>query len=89
MKLYVVKMNRWGDTELHSYIEGVYSTKIAAEIAGKLNQEYRANKYEPEILEFPLNERRYDYSVLMYDETLTYEDYLSGVSSTKRGPPSK
>lgn len=55
MKVYVVKMNRWGDNESHSYIEGVYSDiKIAVE-AGMWNKTYRGNKYIPEIVEFELD----------------------------------
>jgi hypothetical protein len=58
MKLYVVKMNRWGDSENHSYIEGVYDTEQQAIAMGNHERMWRAGKYEPEILTFPLNEPR-------------------------------
>lgn len=54
MKLYVVKMNRWGDPEAHSYIEGVYQSEEAAKINGKAEQIWRG-KYEPQIIETILN----------------------------------
>lgn len=58
MKLYVVKMNRWGDPENHSYIEGVYDTMEQAVAMGANEERHRAGKYEPNILAFPLNEPR-------------------------------
>lgn len=64
MDLYIVKMNRWGDDELHSYIEGVYDSKEKAKTMGKLEQEFRDNKYEPQILLFPLNEPRNQHNVI-------------------------
>ena len=57
-KLYVVHMYRWGDEELHSYIEGVYDSKELAEKHGAAEMESRANKYEPKIWTHPLNEPR-------------------------------
>lgn len=51
MKVYVVHMQRWGDPELHSYILGVFSNQSNAEIAGNYEKEWRANKYEPKIIE--------------------------------------
>jgi hypothetical protein len=56
MKLYVVHMLRYGDTEAHSYIEGVYDSEEQAIKHGKAEEEHRAGKYEPAIRVFPLNE---------------------------------
>lgn len=55
MKLYVVKMNRWGDDEQHSYVEGVYDNLDLAKRWGKAEKDFRGGKYEPEIIEFTLN----------------------------------
>lgn len=55
MKLYVVKMHRWGDLEAHSYIEGVYESLDIAKLNGKAERMWRDNKYEPEIIETILN----------------------------------
>lgn len=59
MELFIVKMNRWGNEELHSYIEGVYETRELAEAAGKAERSYRDNKYEPEIVPLILNRNRH------------------------------
>lgn len=55
MKVYVVHMQRWGDPELHSYIIGVYRTQLQAEVQGLREKEWRANKYEPKIIEVELD----------------------------------
>lgn len=54
-EVFVVKMNRWGDSELHSYVEGVYDTREQAEEMGQLEKAYRGGKYEPEILSCLMN----------------------------------
>ena len=56
MKLYVVIMQRWGDPELHHYVEGVYDDPAKAVEAGNKEQEWRGNKYEPLIEECTINE---------------------------------
>lgn len=58
MELYVVKMNRWGDEELHSYVIGVYDDPVLAEKAGDVERLNRDNKYEPEIIPLTLNQRK-------------------------------
>lgn len=54
-KVWVVEMLRWGDRELHSYVEGVYGTEAEARVAGEEHREWRGGKYEPHIEEFELN----------------------------------
>jgi hypothetical protein len=56
--IYVVQMYRWGDTDLHSYIEGVYDSREEAEKHGMAEERSRAGKYEPKIWVHPLNEPR-------------------------------
>lgn len=58
MKLYVVHMYRWGDTELHSYIEGVYDSLEEARLAGINEALWRDKKYEPKICIHELNESK-------------------------------
>lgn len=55
MKLYIVKMNRWGDPENHSYVIGVFSTKELAEQSGQDEEQYRGGKYEAWIKECELD----------------------------------
>ena len=50
-KCYVVHMLRYGNSESHSYILGVFSKKHSAMSAGSAEQLYRGNKYEPNIVE--------------------------------------
>lgn len=45
MKVYIVIMHRYGDTDAHTYIEGVYKTYELAKKAGFKEQMYRGNKY--------------------------------------------
>jgi hypothetical protein len=52
MEVIVVKMNRFGDRELHSYILGVFSDRLSAEAAGREETERRGGKYEAEYLKF-------------------------------------
>ncbi len=49
MTVYVVKMNRWGDSESHSYLIGAYSTEELATVAGVAEEDYRGGKYDYEI----------------------------------------
>lgn len=55
MRVWVVEMLRWGDRESHSYVIGVYSSRVAAVHAGKDEREHRGGKYEPEIQEFEVS----------------------------------
>ena len=56
--VYTVHACRWGDNETHSYIVGVYAKKHAALKAAETEEEYRAGKYECEVLEWAMNEGR-------------------------------
>lgn len=53
--LYVVRMERWGDPEKHSYNIGIYDCPNAAKKAGEENKEYRGGKYEPVVESWVLN----------------------------------
>lgn len=54
-KVYVVHMLRWGSQENHSYILGVFKKQKDAQVAGYLEQQWRANKYEPSVVEVELD----------------------------------
>ena len=56
MKVYTVRACRWGDSELHSYIVGVYPEKQAALDAAETEKNWRGGKYECEVLEWILGE---------------------------------
>ena len=60
MKLYVVMMNRWGETEnpTHSYIEGIYDDPVRAQEQGEEEMSLRGGKYEPQILTMDLNQTK-------------------------------
>lgn len=49
MIIYVVTMQRNGDSESHNYVIGAWSDLAIAAIEGLSHKLYRANKYEPKI----------------------------------------
>ena len=51
--MFVVKMNRYGNPENHSYIEGLYESEINAHYAGTIEEYWRGGKYKKEIIKFP------------------------------------
>ena len=53
--LYVTEMLRWGDTESHHYIVGVYSSREGAAFAGEIEKTWRGGKYEYQITESELD----------------------------------
>lgn len=64
--LYVTEMLRWGDTESHHYIVGVYSTVKAATLAGQVEQSWRGGiKYEYQVvaveLDAAVGQEEYEY----------------------------
>jgi hypothetical protein len=56
MKIYVVEMLRWGDTESHHYIVGAFTTRDKAEDAGTSEEYWRGGKYEHRVVEVGLDE---------------------------------
>ena len=46
MRVYVVTMQRWGDSESHNYVQGVFSSSEAAELCGEAEKAWRGGKYE-------------------------------------------
>ena len=60
IKVYVVTMYRYGDREAHSYVLGVYSTKEIAETEALREKDHRGGKYDPEIIEMPVDDGRRD-----------------------------
>lgn len=57
MKVYVVKMNRMGDPEKHSYLIGVYTKKHQAKKAALAEEFYRGGKYTADIWLMELNKQ--------------------------------
>lgn len=55
MKVYTVIMYRWGDTERHSYLLGVFDTEEQAVAEGEAECAWRGNKYKPRIAEVQMN----------------------------------
>lgn len=55
-QLYITEMLRWGETETHHYIVGVYSTFKQAELAGEAEKTWRGGKYEYKISPLNLDE---------------------------------
>lgn len=60
MKVYVVTMQRWGDTESHNYVQGVFATKAEAELCGNAEKCWRGGKYEANITEHLIGEQDTD-----------------------------
>jgi hypothetical protein len=54
--VYTVRACRWGETETHSYIVGVYPKKHAALKAAEVEEEYRGGKYKCEVQEWILGD---------------------------------
>lgn len=54
--VYTVRACRWGDTETHSYIVGVYSTEELALKAADEEENWRGGKYQCEVLKWALND---------------------------------
>ena len=79
MKLHITQMLRWGDTEAHHYIVGVFSDKEKAIYAGEVEAAWRGGKYSYRIEEVGL-----DVNVLVDDEKeLWYKEYKGGENETK------
>ena len=55
MNLYTTQMLRWGDTESHHYIVGVFSDKEKAIYVGEVEAAWRGGKYEYMIEEVELD----------------------------------
>lgn len=53
--MFVTRMLRYGDIEMHSYIVGVYTTRVQAVFAGEAEASWRGGKYEPIIEEFEVD----------------------------------
>ena len=47
--VFVVKMNRYGNPEKHSYILGIYENVSSAHYAGTIEEYWRGGKYRKEI----------------------------------------
>lgn len=55
MKVFVVTAYRFGDREKHSYVVGVFDDLERAIHHAKAEREWRAGKYECEVISMPLN----------------------------------
>lgn len=60
MKVYVVTMYRWGDTESHSYVLGVWSNQELALLHGNLESNFRGGKYDPKVTEWIIDANEHD-----------------------------
>jgi hypothetical protein len=49
MIIYIVTMQRWGDTESHNYVVGAYTDVLQAKEVGLAYRAWRGGKYEPRI----------------------------------------
>lgn len=56
MSVYIVIMYRWGNTEEHSYIKGIYSEYENAITNAENERENRGFKYEYKILYWKIDE---------------------------------
>jgi hypothetical protein len=58
-------MERYGCSESHSYIIGVYTSRVVASINGILNNSFRGGKYDPRIIEVDFYGGKNDYITLI------------------------
>ena len=57
MKVYITQMLRFGDTESHHYIVGVFASEAKANYAGEVEQAWRGGtKYKYRVVAENLNE---------------------------------
>lgn len=49
MIIYIVTMQRWGDSESHNYVVGAYTDVLQAKEVGLAHRVWRGGKYEPRI----------------------------------------
>lgn len=61
MRVYIAQMLRWGDSETHHYILGVFSNKEDAELVCDMEKSWRVCKYEPNVIEIMLDEFASDF----------------------------
>ncbi|MNQ55258.1 hypothetical protein D3C85_693450 [compost metagenome] len=55
MIVYVVTMQRWGDSESHNYVVGAYTDVLQAKEVGLAHRAWRGGKYEPSITEVEID----------------------------------
>ena len=72
-EVFVATMYRWGDPEAHSYVIGVFSSKLQADYAIKDEHDYRGGKYEGGISEHVVDE--------MYDRDADAEKTAAEIRS--------
>jgi len=63
--VFVVIMQRWGSSEDHHYIIGVFKKFKEAQKAGVKEREYRGGKYDPSISEIEIDGtiiKKYEYT---------------------------
>jgi maltoporin len=53
--VYIVQAYRWGDSNQHCYIVGVFSNEDAALTAADAEEDYRGGKYACEVVEWRVN----------------------------------
>ena len=76
-KLYVVKMNRWGDRKNHSYIIALTYDALTASISGIHEKSYRGGKYYPEVLSFDVKSVKEDYYINeVYDDNRKNAEFM-------------
>jgi hypothetical protein len=84
--VYVVTMYRWGDQESHSYVVGVFASKLQAEHVAYDEREYRGGKYEGHITEWTLDnpyDREADIKRTAGQIRRTVEEYRPSLDTVK------
>jgi len=79
-KVFVVTMQRWGDSEKHNYVIGAFSTRKRAEYAGELERWWRGGKYKAKIDEIEID--KIDQEIIDYgNECGVKEEKDAGLSN--------
>lgn len=68
MDVYVVEALRYGDREAHSYIVGVFSCPDMARQAGKIEEVWRAGKYECQVSKIQISHKPNKKKAAYYSE---------------------
>jgi hypothetical protein len=74
--MYVVTAYRFGNNENHSYVVGVFSSRVQARFNADVEESFRGGKYICEISEFqldaPIPQEMLDYHYGMYSNGTRY-----------------
>ena len=79
--MYVVEMLRYGNREAHSYVLGVFSDRVIAELRAQEHILYRSGKYTAEVRSMPTDVSMRGEVVSRFDENEDDVDLEDAIKS--------